>query len=218
MRPGPFAYPEVALESSVVVGIAGGSASGKTAVVHRLVEVLGPHRTVVISHDAYYHDLSHLPPERRIEVNVDHPDSLETALLVDHLRVLRGGHPVEMPVYDYVTQTRAASGVWVEPAPVLVVEGLFTLFEERLRAMMDLRAWVDVSEEERLRRRIERDAAERGRARAEVERLHAGVVQPMHERFVEPTRVHADVVIQGGGENLQAIRGLAERVRALLAG
>ena len=204
------------MESSVVVGIAGGSASGKSAVVRRLVEVLGPGRTVVISHDAYYHDLSHLPLERRVEVNVDHPDSLETALLVEHLGALRGGQRVEVPVYDYVTQTRAVSGRWIEPAPVVLVEGLFALFEERLRALMDVRAWVEVSEEERLRRRIARDTAERGRERAEVERLHAGVVQPMHARFVEPTRAHADVVIRGGGDNIEAIRGLADRVRALL--
>lgn len=205
------------MKSSVVVGVAGGSASGKTAVVHRLVEVLGPGRTGVISHDAYYHDLSHLPEARRIEVNVDHPDSLETALLVEHLAELRAGRAVEVPVYDYASQTRASRGVWIEPAPVLVVEGLFALFEERLRELMDLRAWVDVTEEERLRRRIQRDVMERGRDRGEVERLHAGVVQPMHERFVEPTRAHADIVIEGGGHNLEAIRRLADRVRALLA-
>jgi len=206
------------LGASIILGIAGGSASGKSAVVQRLVEMLGEGRAVVISHDAYYHDLSYLPPERRSEINVDHPDSLDTGLLVDHLGVLRSGRPVEVPVYDYVTQTRAASGVRVHPVPVVVVEGLFTLFDERLRAMMDLRAWVEVPAEERLRRRIHRDVRDRGRVQAEVERLHARVVQPMHERFVEPTRVHADMVIEGGGHNLTAIRGLADRVDALLGG
>jgi uridine kinase len=204
------------LASSIIVGIAGGSASGKTAVVHRLVEMLGASCVLVISHDAYYRDLSHLPLERRGETNVDHPGSLETGLLVDHLSDLRNGRSVEIPVYDYVTQTRGQSGLLVDPAPVTLVEGLFTLFDDDLRAMMDLRAWIDVSADERLRRRIVRDVRERGRVPSDVERLHAQRVQPMHERFVEPTRMHADIVIEGGGENLPGICDLADRVRALL--
>ncbi len=202
----------------VSVGIAGGSAAGKSTVVAELVALLGEERTAVLRHDAYYHDLSHLPFERRIEVNVDHPDSLETSLLVEHVRALGSGRPVEMPDYDFVSQTRGSRGIVVQPAPVLIVEGLFTLFDERLRQLWDLAVFLETTESERLDRRILRDGEERGRDRAAVVAQHEGVVQPMHERFVEPSRAHADVVIRGGGHNREAIAELAERVLALMEG
>lgn len=203
---------------SLVVGIAGGSASGKSTVVRELARILGDGRATVLSHDAYYYDLSHMPMEQRIEVNVDHPDSLETTLLVDHIGILRAGRAVEMPDYDYVSQTRAAAGRHVAPAPVIVVEGMLTLHERRLRELMDLRVFIDTTSEERLTRRIARDTVERGRKRAVVEDQHARRVQPMHDMFVEPSRAHADVLLTGGGHNQEAIQSLADRVLRLLAG
>lgn len=202
-------------QGPVVVGVAGGSASGKTTVVSTLVELLGPARSVVLRHDAYYHDLSHLPFEKRIEVNVDHPDSLETELLVEHVEALRRGRPVEVPAYDFVSQTRGPVGTVVRPAPFLLIEGLFALWDERLRALMDLTAFVDTTEAERLGRRIERDGRERGREREAVIRWHERRVQPMHERFVEPSRSYADIVIPRGGHNRAAIEALAGRVLEL---
>ena len=200
----------------IVVGIAGGSASGKSTVVHEVTRMLGVGRAAVLSHDAYYHDLSHLPMERRIEVNVDHPDSLETSLLVEHIVSLRSGQAVEMPVYDYVSQTRAASGIMVAPAPVILVEGLLTLHEARLRDLMDLRVFIDTTPEQRLARRIARDTLERGRNQETVEHQHAERVQPMHDVFVQPSRAHANVLLDGSGRNLEGIRALVDRVAALL--
>jgi uridine kinase len=201
---------------TVIVGIAGGSASGKSTVVSEVVRRLGRGKVVTLRQDAYYHDLSHMPLERRIEVNVDHPDSLETELLVQHVRALRTGRAIEVPTYDYAAQTRGPRGIVAEPAPVLIVEGLFALWDEQLRALLDLRAYVDVPEEERLVRRIERDARERGRDHAAVVRQHERFVQPMHERFVEPSRQWADVVLEGGGRNAPAIADLVARIEILL--
>lgn len=205
------------MDRPIVVGIAGGSASGKSTVVREVVRLLGAGRCAVLAHDAYYHDLSHLPLERRIEVNVDHPDSLQTDLLVAHIRALLDGGGVEMPSYDFASQIRAPTGRTVDPAPVVVVEGLFVLHDEDLRALMDLSVFVDTTEAERLSRRIERDTSERGRDRPAVVHQHTTRVQPMHERFVEPTRTHADVVISRGGHNLAAIQRLVRRVEELLA-
>jgi len=204
--------------SRIVVGIAGGSASGKSTVVREVTRLLGVGRATVLSHDAYYHDLSHLPMERRIEVNVDHPDSLETSLLVDHIGRLRSGQLVEMPVYDYVSQTRAASGIMVVPAPVILVEGMLTLHEARLRDLMDLRVFIDTTPEQRLARRIARDTVERGRDQGAVEHQHVERVQPMHDVFVEPSRAHANLLLDGGGRNAEGIRALADRIVGLLEG
>lgn len=214
----PVASPESPGPDVVVLGIAGGSASGKSTVVSELVRFLGPGVSCTLRHDAYYHDLAHLPLERRIEVNVDHPDSLETELLVEHLELLRAGRSVELPAYDYVSQTRGPVGTIVQAAPVLVVEGLFALWDERLRRQMDLKVFIDTTEEERLERRIERDRAERGRDREAVVQWHRERVQPMHDLFVEPSRSYADVVIVEGAHNTEAIRALAERVVEMLQG
>jgi uridine kinase len=200
----------------VIVGIAGGSASGKSTVVSELARLLGPGVTATLRHDAYYHDLSHMPFEERIEVNVDHPDSLETELLVEHVRLLRDGQTVELPAYDFASQTRGPRGTMIQPAPVLMLEGLFTLWDDRLRALMDLTAFVETTEAERLERRIERDGRERGRDRSAVVTWHERRVQPMHDLFVEPSREHADVLVPHGGLNIEAIEELAARVRALM--
>ena len=200
----------------VVLGVAGGSASGKSEVVREVVRLLGEERVSVIPHDAYYHDLSHLEMRERRRVNVDHPDSLETDLLLRHLRELVSGRPVELPVYDFATHTRRPRGRTVRPAPVLVVEGILVLAEVRLRALMDLKIFVDVDEEERLARRLDRDVRLRGRSSGSVRADHASRVQPMHERFVEPSRRWADMIIEEGGFNRRALDALAARVRRML--
>lgn len=201
---------------SIVVGIAGGSASGKSTVVREFTSHMESRRVAVLSHDAYYHDLSHMPIERRIEVNVDHPDSLETSLLLKHIEALRAGYTVEIPSYDYVSQTRSPVGVKVTPAPVLVVEGMLTLCDRRLRDLMDLRVFVDTSPEQRLARRIERDVLERGRDPKMVKQQHVERVQPMHEVYVQPSRIHADVIVPEGGHNVEAIRTLANQVLGMM--
>ena len=201
---------------SIVVGIAGGSASGKSTVVRELTSLMGRSRVAVLSHDAYYHDLSHMSFGHRIQVNVDHPDSLETSLLVRHIKALQAGHTVESPRYDYASQTRSSVGVTITSAPVLIVEGMLTLCDGRLRDLMDIRVFVDTSPEQRLERRIERDVLERGRDPKTVKQQHLERVQPMHEMYVQPSRVHADFLIPEGGHNIDAIRALADQVLGLL--
>lgn len=200
----------------VVLGVAGGSASGKTAVVREMARMLGEERTVVVHHDAYYHDLSHLALPERKRVNVDHPDALETELLEAHLGRLLAGEPVEVPVYDYTTHTRSTERVPVEPAPVVIVEGILVLAEERLRRLMNLKVYVHVDEQERFARRLRRDVHFRGRTPESVRRDHVARVQPMHACFVEPSRAWADVVIHEGGRNRQAIEELSRRVQRML--
>jgi uridine kinase len=201
----------------LVVGVAGGSASGKSTVVGELVRQLEPIRAAVLRHDAYYHDLSHLPPARRADVNVDHPDSLQTELLAEHVAALVAGRPVDVPLYDFATQTRGANPRVVHPAPVVIIEGILVLADARLRTLLDLRVFVHVNERDRLARRLARDVAERGRSAASVRERHERVVQPMHARFVEPSRRWADVTIIDGGHNAQGVEALARRIQALRA-
>lgn len=209
-RPGP------AGNKPLVVGIAGGSASGKSTVAERVVRLIGPARTARLHHDAYYHDLSHLTPDERLAVNVDHPDSLETSLLVEHVHALLDDREVDVPTYDYVTMTRRPDVREVRPAPLILLEGLLILHDERLRTLMDVIVFVDAPERERLARRIARDVDERGRSPAEVVAQHELRVQPMHERFVEPTRAFADVVLRGGGHNREAVESLVRRIEVML--
>ncbi|NNF13147.1 MAG: uridine kinase [Gemmatimonadetes bacterium] len=201
---------------SLVVGIAGGSASGKTAVARRVVSALGEEDTTIVPHDAYYRDLSHLPLEERRRVNVDHPDSLETDLMVEDLHQLIGGDPVALPVYDYSTHVRLDDRRIVEPAPVLIIEGILVLALEGLRRLMDLKVYVHVPEAERLARRLARDVERRGRTPESVRTDHEWRVQPMHREFVGPSRDHADVVIEEGGHNAGAIDRLVAEIRRTL--
>lgn len=199
-----------------VVGVAGGSAAGKSAVVSELARRLRPDSLAIVPHDAYYHDLAGLEPDRRFAVNVDHPDSLDTARLVRDVRALRSGRPVEVPVYDFASRTRLSHVVRVEPRPIIVVEGILVLADTGLRALMDLKVFVATSEEERLARRLERDVEARGSTYEAVRAEHTRSVQPMHVRFVEPSRIHADVTITGGARNSRAVGELAERLERWL--
>jgi len=200
----------------VIIGVAGGTGSGKTTVAMRILERVGTEHIAYIPHDAYYRDLSHLPSAQRSQVNFDHPDSLETELLVEHLRRLRTGKPVEIPVYDFTTHTRTSETRRVEPAPVILVEGILVFAEPALRELFDVKLYVDTDADIRLIRRLQRDVQERGRTFESVIRQYLATVRPMHLEFVEPSKRYADVIIPEGGFNEVAIEMVAARIRGLL--
>jgi uridine kinase len=204
----------------ILLGVAGGSGSGKTTVVRRLVEAIGPGAVVVLHHDSYYRDTGHLPREERVRINYDHPDALETDLLVEHLGRLLEGHAVGMPVYDFAEHVRRAETVRVEPRPVIILDGILILWDARLRELMDVKLFVDADADVRLDRRLRRDMAERGRSAESVLTQYMATVRPMHLEFVEPSKRYADVIIPRGGHNrigvdlvVATVRGMLERAR-----
>ncbi len=201
----------------VVIGIAGGSGSGKTTVLRHIVDALDASRIAIIEHDAYYRDISHLPIEARREVNFDHPDALETELLLEHLGRLMQGFPIEKPTYDFQRHTRRQETVRVEPRPVIFVDGILVLAEPELAARMDIKLYVDTADDIRLLRRIRRDLTERGRSIEDILFQYEHTVRPMHVQFVEPSRRRADLIIPRGGHNRVAIDLVIARIRALLA-
>ena len=200
----------------VIVGIAGGSGSGKSTIVAELVHLLGPGITTVIRHDWYYRDLSHLELEDRTEVNFDHPSSLETELLVKHVMTLIAGNSVDAPSYDFSTHTRSSSTIQLEPSQVLILDGILALAHEQLRKLMDICVFVDTDVEKRLERRLERDSGERGRNPASVIQQFESTVLPMHHKFVEPSRAYAEITISGGHQDSATVKQLAFRVQELL--
>ena len=200
----------------VIVGIAGGSGSGKSTIVAELVDLLGLGITTVIRHDWYYRDLSHLELEERTAVNFDHPFSLDTELLIEHVMTLVSGNSVDTPFYDFSTHTRSSSTIHLEPSRVLILDGILTLAHERLRELMDIRVFVDTDVEKRLDRRLERDSGERGRNPASVIQQFESTVLPMHHKFVEPSREYAEITISGGHQDSATLKQLAFRVQKLL--
>ena len=201
---------------SVVIGIAGGSGSGKTTVQRRIMERFGPRRIALLDHDAYYRDLEHLAPEQRARFNFDHPDALETGLMVEHLDALLAGQSVEKPTYSFATHARLEATETIEPRPVVLVDGILVLAEPDLRERMDVKLYVDAPDDVRLMRRIERDLHERGRSIDSVLEQYRRTVRPMHLEFVEPSKRHADVIIPRGGRNQVAIDMVIARVQSLL--
>jgi uridine kinase len=197
--------------SPLIIGVAGGSGSGKTTVAQQIIRALGHEQVTFIQHDSYYRDRSGVPPEERKRINYDHPDALETELLVEHLEALKAGRPVEVPVYDFTDHVRIGA-VTAEPLRVVVVEGLLALSEPALRALMDLKVFVDTDADLRIIRRIDRDLRERGRDLDWVVRQYLQTVRPMHLEFVEPSKRHADVIILDGGYNRDAVEMLVARV------
>ena len=195
-----------------VLGIAGGTGSGKTTVAQRLVEGLPRSAVEVIDHDAYYRDRSRLPAEERLLINYDHPDAIETEMLVDHLAALRAGRTVEIPQYDFREHVRRPDTRRVEPAAVVIVEGILVLADERLRAQMDLKLFVDTDADIRLMRRLQRDIEQRGRSFAQVRQQYDATVRPMHLAFVEPSKRFADLIIPEGGENRPALDAIVGRL------
>ncbi len=203
--------------SIVVLGIAGGTGSGKTTVARAIVERVGPQRVAYLDHDSYYRDLSHLEVDARRQVNFDHPSAYETELLVEHVQALREGRAVEKPVYSYTGSVRLQETVRVEPRPLVVVEGILVLESIPLRALMDVKIFIDTDDDVRLMRRLRRDIRERGRSLDQVLGQYEATVRPMHLTFVSPTRRHADVVIPRGGKNRVAIEMVADGLKRRLA-
>ena len=201
---------------SVVIGIAGGSGSGKTTVQRRVIDAFGPGQIALLDHDAYYRELGHLDAGARARFNFDHPDALETDLMVEHLDALLAGRAVDKPTYDFATHSRGDAVQRVEPRPVIVVEGILVLAERELRERMDIKLYVDAPADVRLTRRIRRDLDERGRAIDDVLAQYTHQVRPMHLEFVEPSKRYADVIIPRGGRNEVAIGMVLARVASLL--
>lgn len=200
----------------MIIGIAGGTGSGKTTVAYALQHALGPNNVALLSQDSYYVDLSHLPSEMRKGFNFDHPDAFENALLLEHLEKLRSGHSVEVPIYDYRANTRTRETLAVPPLPVVVVEGLLVLSEPALRAAFDIKVFVDTDSDVRILRRLMRDVQERGRTVQSVYDQYLSTVKPMHDAFVEPTKRFADVIIPEGGHNTVALSLLISRIERYL--
>jgi uridine kinase len=200
----------------LVIGVAGGTASGKTTVVQAILDRVGWQRIVRIQHDSYYKDLSHLPMEERRKFNFDHPDALDTSLLIEHLQALRQGHSVQVPEYDFATYSRLPTTRTVDPCPVVIVEGILILEDLALRDLIDLKLYVDTDADLRLIRRIRRDTAERGRTVESVITQYLATVRPMHLEFVEPSKRYADVIIPLGGQNVAAMELVTARILSLL--
>ena len=201
----------------VVLGVAGGSGSGKSTVVREVCRILGNGVASILHHDSYYRDLAHLPFEARVERNFDHPDALETGLMVEHLRALLRGAPAEIPTYDFSTHTRARGTELLHPTPVVVVDGILVLADPRLRDTMDLKVFVDTESDIRLLRRIRRDVVKRGRTADSVIAQWEATVRPMHLEFVEPSKRFADLVVPEGGYNRVAVDLVVNRLRTLMS-
>ena len=192
----------------LVIGIAGGTGSGKTTVVRKIIESLPPGEVAVLSQDSYYKDNSHLPLEKRQEINFDHPDALEFDLIVEHVKELRKGNSIEEPIYSYLTCTRANETITVHPKDVLIIEGILVLTHKELRDLFDIKVYVDADADDRLNRVIRRDIVERGRSVAKVLERYDKSVKPMHLQFIEPSKRYADLIVPQGGHNKVAIEVL----------
>ena len=200
----------------VIIGLAGGTGSGKTTVAKAITNKVGARRLAILPHDAYYRDLKDIPPDQRNEHNFDHPNSLDTDLLIQHVKQLKAGKPAEIPVYDFTTDSRTKKTIHVEPQPVVVVEGILIFAEPKLRELFDVKIFVDTDPDIRFIRRLQRDIAERGRTYDSVITQYLATVRPMHMEFVESSKRYADVIIPEGGFNEVAVEMVAARIEALL--
>lgn len=202
--------------NSLVIGIAGGSGSGKTTVAQSILQRVGPEHISFLQHDAYYKDLSGLPPVQRAEVNFDHPNSLETELLTRHILQLKGGSPVEVPIYNFATHSRTEQTYTVQPRGVILVEGILIFTEASLRDLFNVKIFVDTDPDLRFIRRLERDISERGRTLDTVVKQYLSTVRPMHLEFVEPSKRYADIIIPEGGFNAAALDMVVARIETML--
>ncbi|MEJ2749171.1 MAG: uridine kinase [Anaerolineae bacterium] len=200
----------------IVFGVAGGTASGKTTVARTILEAVGAEQIAYLPHDAYYRDMPHLTLEERAHQNYDHPNSLETKLMVKHIKKLLKWQPVEVPVYDFTLHRRTEKTVLVEPSPIILVDGILIFTKRKLRELMDIKVYVDTDSDVRFIRRLQRDIHERGRSLTSVVDQYLDTVRPMHLKFVEPSRRYADVIIPHGGLNQVAIEMVVARLRDLL--
>ena len=202
---------------SLIIGICGGTGSGKTTVANRILESVSANEVVFIQQDSYYRNLTDLPLDYRHIANFDHPDALDNDLLVNHVRRLKAGEAVELPLYDFKTHTRLNDTQHVEPKPIVIVEGILIYADPRLLEQMDIKVFVDTPDDIRFIRRLRRDLAERGRTIESVIEQYIATVRPMHMQFVEPSKRHADVIIPEGGHNLVSIDLLSGKIRERLA-
>ncbi len=200
----------------LVIGIAGGTGSGKTTVAKVIIDRVGASHIALLPHDAYYKNLTNLEPAQRAIINFDHPDSLDTSLMVQHIKQLKNHQAIELPVYDFKTHTRTDQTLHIEPQPVILVEGILILAEKSLRDLFDVKIVVDTDADIRFIRRLERDSAERGRTSTSVITQYLATVRPMHLEFVEPSKRYADVIIPEGGLNTVAMDMVVARVEALI--
>jgi uridine kinase len=199
-----------------IIGIAGGTGSGKTTVVRKLIERLPKGEVVVIPQDSYYNDSSHVPFEERQNINFDHPDAFEWPLLAKHIEMLKNGESIEQPIYDYITSSRQQETIHVDPREIIIVEGIMALHDPILRQQMDLKIFVDADADDRLIRVAQRDIVERGRTIEAVMERYQRVLKPMHEQFVEPSKKFADIIVPEGGHNEVALNMIIEKVRSIM--
>ncbi|MGQ9856683.1 MAG: uridine kinase [Fervidobacterium sp.] len=199
-----------------IILVGGGTGSGKTTVAKRIMESIGSDKCVMLPMDNYYKDMSHLPLEERKKYNYDHPDMIEHTLIVKHVKELLTGKSVDLPDYDFAQYTRTENSIKVDPKPILLIEGIFALYYDELRALADLKIYVDTEGDERFIRRLQRDIFERGRTIESVINQYLNTVKPMHDAYVEPTKKHADIIIPRGGYNDKAIEVVVEYIQNLI--
>jgi uridine kinase len=201
----------------MIIGICGGTGSGKTTVANRILESVSKDEVVFLQQDSYYRNLDELPLDIRNVVNFDHPDAIDNNLLVEHLRALKTGRAAEVPLYDFKTHSRRDETLHIEPQPIIIIEGILIFAEQRLLDEMDIKVYVDTPDDIRFIRRLRRDVAERGRTAESVIEQYLATVRPMHMQFVEPSKRYADVIIPEGGHNLVSIGLISGRIRERLA-
>ncbi len=200
----------------IIIGIAGGTGSGKTTVVKKIIESLPKNEVVLIPQDSYYKDSSNVPAEKRQSINFDHPNAFDWELLSEHISRLREGKSIEQPIYSYLTCTRQPETIHVEPCEVIIIEGILALCDPTLRDLMDLKIFVDADSDERLIRVIQRDMLERGRTAEAVMERYVRVLKPMHMEFIEPTKRYADLIIPQGGHNKKAVEIMTTYIKNML--
>ncbi len=203
-------------QTTTIIGIAGGTGSGKSTVVKKIVESLPPHYVAVVPLDSYYNDTTEMTQEERRAINFDHPDAFDWKLLIKQVNSLHDGIAIEQPTYSYILNNRLPETIKVEPKPVIIIEGIMTLLNKKLREMMDLKIFVDCDSDERLIRNIQRDTVDRGRTVSMVMERYMEVLKPMHEQFIEPTKRYADIIIPQGGENIKGISILCKYIEGLV--
>ncbi len=200
----------------MIIGICGGTGSGKTTVARRILENVSDEQVVFFQQDSYYRNLEDMPIELRHQINFDHPDALDNELFINHIKALRAGEAIKMPVYDFSIHTRKAETIHVEPKPIMIIEGILIFVDAALRSLMDIKIFVDTNDDLRFIRRLQRDVNERGRTVESVIKQYLETVRPMHEQFVEPSKRHADVIIPEGGYNEVGIDLISGKIRAQL--
>lgn len=200
----------------MIIGICGGTGSGKTTIARKIVETVGAKRVVLIEQDSYYRNLADMPLDERHQANFDHPDAIDSDLLVNHIKRLRAGDPVDMPIYDMVTHTRYDETELIEPKPVVIVEGILIFAEPRVLDVLDFRVFVDTPDDVRLMRRLKRDVNERGRSFERTLDQYERTIRPMHFEFVEPSKRHADIIIPEGSQTGISVEFLCSMVREKL--